>query len=101
MEYSPLPRFPAITRDLAVVCDEGLPVRQIETCIRRAAGPILEKITLFDIYQGSQIEAGKKSAAFSLILRNKTRTLTDSEADHAISSVLSALFDELSATLRL
>ena len=89
--YHPLPKFPASTRDLALICDESLPVAAIEKAIRQAVGNILEQLSLFDVYQGSQIAAGKKSVAYSLTLRAADRTLTDEEADAAVKRVLKAL----------
>ena len=62
--YKPLPKFPASTRDLSLICDEILPVAEIEKAIRQGCGKILESITLFDVYQGKQIEEGKKSVSF-------------------------------------
>ncbi|MEG1448620.1 MAG: phenylalanine--tRNA ligase subunit beta, partial [Oscillospiraceae bacterium] len=68
-QYKQLPKYPATTRDIALLCDESLPVLAIEKAIRTAAGKILEKVALFDVYQGSQIESGKKSVAYNLTLR--------------------------------
>ena len=71
------PRFPALTRDLAVVCDRITPVLLLEKLIAKAVGKTLEHISLFDVYQGEQIEKGKKSVAFSLRLRAADKTMTD------------------------
>ena len=97
--YTPLPRFPAISRDLAFVCRKKLTVLSLEKTIRNAAGAILEDIGLFDIYEGSQIPSGMKSVAFSLRFRSKERTLTDKEADEAVSRAIKAL-NELGIFLR-
>lgn len=88
--YKPLPKFPAISRDLAFVCDEDLPVLEIEKLISKAIGKILEDVSLFDVYTGSQIPQGKKSTAFSIKLRAGDRTLTDEEADNAVKKALKA-----------
>ncbi|MDE5860299.1 MAG: phenylalanine--tRNA ligase subunit beta, partial [Oscillospiraceae bacterium] len=64
--YKPLPKFPATTRDLAIVCDEALPVAELEKAIKKAVGNILETVTLFDVYQGKQIAEGKKSVAYAI-----------------------------------
>ena len=85
--YKPLPRFPAIERDLALVCDEDLPVAEIEATIRRAGGRYLESVNLFDVYQGSQIEAGKKSVAYSLMFRSAEGTLADADIDPALQKI--------------
>ncbi|SDO02805.1 phenylalanine--tRNA ligase subunit beta [Acetanaerobacterium elongatum] len=98
--YMPMPRFPATTRDIALLCDDMLPVLTIEKAIRKAAGKILEKIELFDVYKGKQIEEGKKSIAFSLILRSSEGTLTDEQTDAAMKRILKAM-EDLGATLRI
>lgn len=89
--YTPLPKFPAATRDLALVCDKGTPVARLSEIIKNAIGDQLESVKLFDIYEGSQIPEGKKSVAFSLVLRSNDRTLTDEEADEAVSNALKEL----------
>ncbi len=89
--YAPLPKFPAMTRDLAFVCKKELTVHSLQTVIADSVGAILEQIELFDIYEGAQIPAGMKSIAFSLRLRSKERTLTDEETDNAIGRALEAL----------
>lgn len=97
--YKPLPKFPATTRDLSVVCDDSIPVAQLEKAIKGAVGKILEKVTLFDVYKGQQIEAGKKSVSYSISMRSHEGTLTDEQADGAMKRVLKALA-ELGAELR-
>lgn len=97
--YRPLPKFPAITRDLSLLCEDALPVGTIEEVIEQAAGKLLEQVTLFDVYKGDQIAAGKKSVSFSLRLRSHEGTLTDEQADVAMKRVLKAL-DRVGATLR-
>lgn len=97
--YHPLPKFPASTRDLAVVCARETPVLALERTIGEAVGTILEDISLFDVYEGKQIEAGKKSVAFSLRLRASDRTLTDEEADASVKRAVKALA-KIGATLR-
>lgn len=98
--YVSMPKFPATTRDIALLCDDMLPVLTIEKAIRKAAGRILEKIELFDVYKGKQIEDGKKSIAFSLILRSSEGTLTDEQTDAAMKRILKAM-EELGASLRI
>ena len=97
--YTPLPKFPASTRDLAFVCEKALTVLTLEKAIKKAVGAILEDITLFDIYEGSQIPEGMKSVAFNLKLRSKDHTLNDEEADSAVKRAIKAL-EELGITLR-
>ena len=98
--YQPLPKFPAVTRDLAVVCDEAVTVGALEESIRRGAKGFLKNVTLFDIYRGPGIEQGKKSVAFSLVLRADDRSLTSEEADADMKSILETLEKELDAHLR-
>ena len=97
--YQPLPKFPATTRDLSLICDDEIPVADIEKAIKGAVGKILEKVTLFDVYKGKQIETGKKSVSYSISMRSHDGTLTDEQADSAMKKVLKAL-KELGAELR-
>ncbi|MPM85970.1 Phenylalanine--tRNA ligase beta subunit [bioreactor metagenome] len=98
--YQPLPRFPAVSRDIAVVCDAATTVAALEACIRRSAGGLVKGVELFDVYTGAPIPEGKKSVAFSLSLRADDRTLTDREADEDVRGILSGLEAELGAVLR-
>ena len=99
-QYSPLPRFPSMERDIAVVCDSTVTVAALERCIRRGASGLVKDVELFDIYAGAPIPAGKKSVAFNLKLRADDRSLTAAEADEDIKSVLALLESELGAVLR-
>jgi phenylalanyl-tRNA synthetase beta chain len=99
-QYVPLPRFPSVTRDIAVVCDAVIPVAVLEECIDRGSQGLLKDIALFDVYTGAPIPAGKKSVAFSLTLRADDKTLTDGEADADVQAILSLLKSELGAVLR-
>ena len=98
--YQPLPRFPAVTRDIALVCDQSLPVGKLEDCIRRGAKGLLKAVSLFDIYTGAGIPEGKKSVAFNLELRSDDRSLTAQEADEDVKGILDLLKSELNAVLR-
>ena len=98
--YVPLPKYPSVTRDLAVVCDEALTVAEVENTITSAAGKLLRSVRLFDIYRGVGVPEGKKSLAFSLELRADDRTLTDTDSEGVVNKVLNALKDKLGATLR-
>lgn len=89
--FSPLPKFPALTRDLALVADLATPSATLEKEIRSACGDILENLKVFDVYTGEKIQAGKKSIAYSLTLRHSDRTLKDEEADAAIKRALKRL----------
>ena len=98
--FSPLPKYPSVSRDLALVCDEALTVAQVEDVIRASAGKLLRNIKLFDIYRGAGISPDKKSLAFSLELRADDRTLTDADSEQTVQRVLTALKDKLNVVLR-
>ena len=89
--YKPLPKYPATTRDISLICGDEIPVALLEKLIKEAVGGILEKVTLFDVYRGEQIESGKKSVAFSVAMRSHDGTLTDEQADAAMKRVVKAL----------
>ena len=98
--YQPLPKFPAVTRDIAVVCDASVTVGELEDAIRKGAKGLLKDAALFDIYTGVGIAPGKKSVAFNLTLRADDRSLTAEEADADVKSILTALEQECGAVLR-
>ncbi len=98
--YVPLPKYPAVSRDLAIVCDEAVTVAQAEKVISEAAGKLLRDVQLFDIYRGVGVPTGKKSMAFSLELRADDRTLTDADSEGVTRKVLTALEEKLGAALR-
>lgn len=89
--HKALPKFPAVTRDLAFVCDRDIPVLTLEKEIRGAVGKTLESVKLFDVYEGEQIESGKKSVAFNIQMRSADKTLTDEEADAAMKRIVKTL----------
>lgn len=96
-----LPKFPAVTRDIALVMDEAVTVGSVLTCIRKAGGALLESAEMFDIYRGVQLGEGKKSVAFSLAFRNSERTLSDDDVNPVMKKILTACERECSAVLRL
>ena len=98
--YTPLPKYPAVSRDLALVCGEEITVAQAEDVITAAAGKLLRSVKLFDIYRGVGVPEGKKSMAFSLELRADDRTLTDTDSEAVTAKVLQALQEKLGAILR-
>jgi len=99
-EYKPLPKFPAVTRDIAMLVDDHVPVKQIERQIASKAGKILEEVRLFDVYKGKQVPDGKKSVAYSILFRAADRTLTDEEVGKAMADIVKALSEKLGAQLR-
>jgi phenylalanyl-tRNA synthetase beta chain len=99
-KYVSLPKFPAVTRDIALVCDTSVTVAALTDCIKRGGGALLREVELFDIYTGSQVPQGKKSVAFSLKLRSDEATLTDADADGTSKKILALLEKELGAVIR-
>ncbi|MFD3156124.1 phenylalanine--tRNA ligase subunit beta [Haloimpatiens sp. FM7330] len=99
-KYKPLPKFPAVTRDLAVLIDENILVQDIEDIIKKQGGNMVESYKLFDVYQGKQIPEGKKSVAYALIYRKENKTLTDKEVNKVHDKILRALEYKLGAQLR-
>jgi phenylalanyl-tRNA synthetase beta chain len=98
--YAPLPKYPGVSRDISVICDEALTVGQAEQVITASAGKLLRGVKLFDVYRGTGVPEGKKSLAFSLELRADDRTLTDADSEAVMSKVLSALEAQCGSTLR-
>ena len=98
--YVPLPKYPGVTRDLAIICDEALTVAEAENAITAAGGKLLRSVKLFDIYRGTGVPEGKKSMAFSMELRADDRTLTDVDSESVMQKVLTALQENCGATLR-
>ncbi len=99
-KYKPLPKFPAVDRDIALVLSEEFTAKQVKDVISKAGGELLKAADLFDVYQGAHIETGKKSMAYSLRFRAAERTLTDDEVAEATNRILAALSEALGAKLR-
>lgn len=97
--YKPLPKFPAVERDFAMLVDKEVPVGNIERAISSGAGRLCEKIELFDVYEGAQIPDGKKSVAYSVWLRSQDSTLTDKEIEEANAKIIKKL-EAIGAELR-
>lgn len=100
LTYQSLPRFPAITRDIALVVDDHVPAGEVSSIIRQHASALLKNVQLFDVYQGEHLEEGKKSLAFSLTYLDPERTLTDDEVQSVHDNILEALKEEAGAVLR-
>lgn len=99
-QYKPLPKFPAVLRDIAMVIDENIMVKDIETVILKVGGEMVESVKLFDVYQGEQIPAGKKSVAYSISYRLDYKTLTDDEVEAVHNKIIKSLKESLGAELR-
>ncbi|MET3290675.1 UNVERIFIED_CONTAM: phenylalanyl-tRNA synthetase beta chain [Brevibacillus sp. OAP136] len=100
-DYRTLPKFPAITRDLALVVDRSVPAASLTELIHQQSGDLLESVTLFDVYTGERIASDKKSLAFSLVYRHAERTLQDEEVQQSTAKVIEALKEQLGAELRM
>jgi phenylalanyl-tRNA synthetase beta chain len=98
--FAPIPRFPAIRRDLAAEFDQDLDYGLIEEALRRGAPPILRELKIFDLYRGQGVEKGKKSLAFSVLLQDTEKTLTDADAENAVSELRRILQQKFNAKLR-
>lgn len=100
LKYKALPKYPATSRDLAMLVDVDVNAAYIEKAMTKAAGQNLTQITLFDVYTGKQVEEGKKSLAFSLTFQSNDKTLTDAEIDPAIEKIVAKLQKDFNANLR-
>jgi phenylalanyl-tRNA synthetase beta chain len=98
--YIPLPRFPSILRDLAVVVDQSVVSGELSTTIMEVGAPLLKSVHLFDVYEGDRVEAGKKSLAFSLLYLDPERTLTDEDVQKVHDKIVEALTNKWNAELR-
>lgn len=98
--FTPISRYPAIRRDLAVVVDEALPALELDRAVRSTVGDLLTNLQLFDVYRGKGVDSGRKSLALGLTLQDQSRTLTDTEVEQVVEKVLIALNKEFGAILR-
>ena len=99
-KYSAIPRFPASTRDIALVVKDGVAAGDVENAVREAAGPLAEDVRIFDRFVGGQVPAGCASLAFHVVYRAAAKTLTDAEVDTAHANVVKAVGERFGATLR-
>ena len=99
-QYVPSPKFPAVTRDIAVLIDNSVPVAEIEKVIKESCGKILEKTELFDVYRGKQIPDDKKSVAYALTLRSSEGTLAEEEINNAMNKIIKNINNKLGGVLR-
>lgn len=98
--YEQLPKYPAVTRDIALLMKEEIPAREVEKIIEAKGSNLLESYTLFDVYQGKQIPEGYKSLAYSIVYRKQSRTLTEQEVNNVHEIIIKKLQDKLEAQLR-
>ncbi|MBS4173767.1 phenylalanine--tRNA ligase subunit beta [Bacillus sp. FJAT-49736] len=100
LQYKAIPRFPAMTRDIALVVDRSVNAGELKEIIKNAGGSLLKNVSIFDLYEGEHMEPGKKSIAFSLTYMDPERTLTDEEVVKAHDKVLAAVKEQAGAELR-
>ena len=100
LRCEPLPRHPAVRRDLAVVVDESVSVEALKGCVGQAGVDVLENLELFDVYRGEGIDPGKKSLAIAICFRHGSRSLVDEEVEEGLRTITSALGKHLGAALR-
>ncbi|WP_026477051.1 phenylalanine--tRNA ligase subunit beta [Alkaliphilus transvaalensis] len=98
--YKPLPKYPAMTRDLAIVVNESVMVKEIEKIIQQQGGDLLESFQLFDVYRGNQVAEGSKSVAYTITYRHMERTLTDEEVNKVQEAIMTSIKEEIGGTLR-
>lgn len=98
--YEPLPKYPKITRDLAILIDKKIVANAVEETIEENGGRHLKNISLFDVYEGERIDKDKKSLAFTLSFQSNERTLTDEEIRNDIEAIIKALAEKFVASLR-
>ncbi len=98
--YKPLPKYPAIVRDISMLVKDDIYVRDLEKAIEENSGSLVEDITLFDVYKGGQIAEGYKSVSFSITFRAEDRTLVDNDVNSVMTDILSALEQKFGAVLR-
>lgn len=99
-KYIPLPKYPAVTRDMAMIVDDEVLVQDIEEIIVKQGGKMVESFKLFDVYKGKQIPEGKKSIAYSIVYRVENKTLTDDEVNKVHDKIVRTLENRLGANLR-
>lgn len=99
-KYKPLPKYPAVTRDIAILVDDSILVQEIQDIIIKQGGSMVEAVKLFDIYKGEQIPEGKKSIAYAIVYRQENKTLTDNEVNKVHNKILKTLEYKLGAQLR-
>ena len=100
VEYTEISKFPAVSRDLALLIDKGVEFAQIEQVARQSERKLLKKVELFDVYEGKNLPEGKKSYAVNFILQDEQRTLNDKQIDVIMNRIIDNLKNQLHAELR-
>lgn len=100
VSYSELPKYPAVRRDLALLIDKTVKFQDIERLAYQTEGKLLKEVTLFDVYEGKNLESGKKSYAVSFLLQDESQTLNDVQIEKVMNKLIAALQNKLDAKLR-
>lgn len=100
VSYRPLPKYPSVARDIAVVVTEDITAGQVEEIIRNKGGRLIEAVKLFDIYKGSQIAEGYKSMAYSIVYRSDEKTLSEEDINKVHNKIINSLVNQVGAALR-
>ena len=100
VQYAEISKFPEVKRDLALLIDKNVTFAEIEKIAYETERKLLKKVTLFDVYEGKNLEAGKKSYAVSFILQDETKTLTDAQIEGIMKKMLGNFENKLGAKLR-
>ena len=100
ISYTEISKFPAVSRDLALLLDKGVEFAEIEKVAYSTEKKLLKEVTLFDVYEGKNLEAGKKSYAVNFVLQDETKTLNDKQIDAIMNKLIANLQAKLGAKLR-
>lgn len=100
IQYSPVPRYPYVERDVAIVVDENIAASEINRIMNSFSSELIEKVSIFDCYRGGNIPEGKKSLAFSIVYRSKEKTLTDEEVENIHASLVDYLLEKTGGEIR-
>jgi phenylalanyl-tRNA synthetase beta chain len=100
LEFTEIPKFPAVRRDLALLLDKNIMYKEVEELAYTAERKLLKAVNLFDIYEGDKLEAGKKSYAVSFMLQDEEATLNDKQIDNVMQKLIKTYNEKLGATLR-
>jgi phenylalanyl-tRNA synthetase beta chain len=98
--YKPIPKYPPVERDIAVIVDEDITVSEIENIIKIFSSELIEKVSVFDVYKGKNIPEGKKSLAFNIIYRSRNRTLIEDEIERIHTSLVNYILEKTGGELR-
>ncbi len=100
LKFSAIPKFPETYRDISVLLDQSVPSQTVTDLIRQMGAPLIQRVDLYDLFEGNKLEKGKKSLTFALAFQSPEKTLTDAEVNPIFDKIVQALSDQLGAQLR-